>query len=272
MLRPAHTLARYRCGIPSVKLQARASSPGRQPTPRNRPPGAVPGLEGMTVKFEAVRSLLEGIPYIKPERARALYDFVLDARPGACLELGFAHGASSCYIAAALDELGSGRLTTVDIEDSAGRKPSIESLLARTGLGACVTVVREVNSYNWFLAKEIERRSVNGRCHPAYDFCFVDGAKNWTVDGLAFFLVDKLLTPGGWILFDDRNWCYAQAEEVTGKTITDGIVHRELSEDQRTTPNIDLVFRYLVMQHPDYGEFHLQDDAWAWARKTAHGK
>lgn len=223
------------------------------------------------MKFEAVRSLLEGVPYIKPERARALYDFVLDAKPQACLELGFAHGASSCYIAAALHELGRGHLTAVDIEDSAGRKPPMESLLARTGLGAYVSVAREVNSYNWFLKKEIERRSVDHRCQPAYDFCFIDGAKNWTVDGFAFFLVDKLLTPGGWILFDDRNWSYAQAEALTGKTITDGIVHRELSEDQRTAPNIDLVFRYLVMQHPDYGEFVLQDDSWAWARKTGRG-
>ncbi|NIR32328.1 MAG: class I SAM-dependent methyltransferase [Gammaproteobacteria bacterium] len=223
------------------------------------------------MKFEATRSLLEGIPYIKPERAKALYDFVLEAKPSTCLELGFAHGASSCYIAAALDELGRGRLTTVDIQDSAGRKPPIESLLARTALDAYVSVVREVNSYNWFLKKEIERCSGDGRCHPAYDFCFIDGAKNWTVDGFAFFLVDKLLTPGGWILFDDRDWTYARAEELTGKTVTDGIVHRELSDDQRTTPNIDLVFRYLVMQHPAYGEFRLQDDSWAWARKVRHG-
>ena len=30
-------------------------------------------------------------------------------------------------------------------------------------------------------------------CQPIYDFCFIDGSKNWTIDSSAFFLVDKLL-------------------------------------------------------------------------------
>lgn len=246
-------------------LKPRGSPSARQPA------AAAPGAGARTgwgVRFEDARSLLEGIPYIKPERARTLYDFVLEAKPQACLELGFAHGTSSCYIAAALHALGRGHLVAVDIEDSAGRRPPIETLLARTGLSPYVTVVREVNSYNWFLKKEIERRSTGGRCEPAYDFCFIDGAKNWTVDGFAFFLVDKLLEPGGWILFDDLNWSYAEAETLTGKSVTDGIVHRELSEDQATTPNVDLIFRYLVMQHPDYSQFEVQDDSWGWARKV----
>jgi predicted O-methyltransferase YrrM len=223
------------------------------------------------VRFEDTHSLLQGIPYIKPERARMLYDFVLEARPHRCLELGFAHGASSCYIAAALDELGDGHLTTVDILDSAGRKPPIEHLLQHTSLASWVTVVREQNSYDWFLKKEIVRCSRDGVCRPAYDFCFIDGAKNWTVDGFAFFLVDKLLEIGGWILFDDLNWSYDAAQELTGKTVTDGIVHRELSADQRAEPNIALVFRYLVMQHPSYGEFRFLDEAWARARKVKSG-
>lgn len=219
------------------------------------------------MKFETVRARLQGVPYIKPARAERLYRFVLRERPRACLELGFAHGASSCYIAAALDELGQGRLTAVDICDSAGRKPPIEALLERTGLGAYVRVVREVNSYNWFLQKEIAGRTEAGVCRPAYDFCFIDGAKNWTVDGFAFFLVDKLLRPGGWILFDDLRWTYAEAERTRGKRVTDGIVHRELSEDQRATPNVALIFRYLVMQHLCYGDFDVSDGSWAWARK-----
>ena len=50
--------------------------------------------------------------------------------------------------------------------------------------------------------------------------------------------------------------------------LTDGITHRELSEDQMETPNIELVFKYLVTQHPDYSEFKVQDNEWAWARKV----
>lgn len=218
------------------------------------------------MRFEEIAALLEGVPYIKPERARRLYDFVIEQGPRECLELGFAHGASSCYVAAALEARGAGRLTSVDILDSAGRRPPIETLLARSGLAHRVRAEREVNSYNWFLKKRIVERTCDGHCEPLYDFCFIDGAKNWTVDGFAFFLVDKLLRPGGWILFDDMSWTYAGAE-AAGKPVTDGIVHRELSGDQLAEPNVALVFDYLVAQHPGYDRLRRDDASWAWARK-----
>ena len=60
------------------------------------------------MQFETVQRLVEGIPFIMPELARNVYDFVLQTKPRQCLELGFGHGASSCYIAAALEEFGHG--------------------------------------------------------------------------------------------------------------------------------------------------------------------
>ena len=83
------------------------------------------------------------------------------------------------------------------------QKPTIEELLLETGLARYVNVHREHTGYNWFLQKEIYSRSNNGNCSPIYDFCFIDGAKNWTIDGAAFFLVDKLLKEKG-ILATDR--------------------------------------------------------------------
>ena len=146
------------------------------------------------MKFDIVRSQLSGIPYIEPERAEILYNFILETQPENCLELGFAHGVSSCFIAAALDELGKGYLTTVDLIPSMEwQKPSIEQLLSKTGLENWVTIVRENTTYNWFLMKMIERQTSEYICEPNYDFCFIDGPKNWTIDGSAFFLVDKLL-------------------------------------------------------------------------------
>lgn len=218
------------------------------------------------MKFETIRSHVEGIPYTRPEWGELLYNFVIEHRPAECLELGFAHGVSSCYMAAALDEIGAGHLTAVDLLDAEGRRrPSVEDLLSRTGLQKYVTVVRERTSYNWFLKKKIEERTTSDRCEPVYDFCFVDGSKNWNVDGLAFFLVDKLLRQNGWILFDDLNWTYGS----TGRDVTDGISHRRMGEDELNTPHVDLIFRLLVLQHPDYSEFKVQGDWWAWAHKVA---
>jgi len=215
------------------------------------------------MKFEEILKHIEGIPYISPRAGKVLYDFILESRPAQCLELGFAHGASSCYVAAALDEIGAGHLTAVDLLSSAERKPSIEDLLKKTNLGRFVAVQREQNSYTWFLKKKIEERSSSGCCDPCYDFVYIDGPKNWTIDGCAFFLADKLMNEGGWILFDDYKWAYGRQRETT-----DGFVHREMSEDQLSHPNIELVFSYLVMQHPNYSEFRIQDEEWAWARKT----
>lgn len=219
------------------------------------------------MEFETIRRELEGIPYISPDRAKRLYDFIIETERTSCLELGFAHGTSTCYIAAALDELGTGTVTAVDLKDSADRSPNAEELLDRTGLGRFVHLVREENSYNWYLKRAIEESTVDGAPAPRFDFCFIDGAKNWTIDGLAFFLVDKLLMEDGWVLFDDFRWTYES--HAGAKQSCDGVTIRELSEVERKTPHVEAIFRLLVMQHPSYGEFSVQDDTWAWAHKSA---
>ncbi len=220
------------------------------------------------MKFETIAQYLEGIPYISSTKAKVLYNFILKSKPQRILELGFAHGTSSCYIAAALEELGKGELTTVDLKSTANSfSPSIDELLAKTGLAKYVSVNRENTSYTWFLKKKIEEQTKNKNCTPLYDFCFIDGAKNWTIDSCAFFLVDKLLKENGTILFDDYNWSYAEQEKLTGKTISDGINHLSLGEDELNTPHINLIFHLLVMQHPNYSQFTIQDDYWAWATK-----
>lgn len=218
------------------------------------------------MKFEEVRSIVEGVPYTNPERGRELYNHIIKNKPERSLELGFAHGVASCYIAAALHEIGSGHLTCVDLDSSADRSPNLEELLDRMGVRSSVDIriEREKNSYTWFLKKEIERNTTDKSCNQIYDFCFIDGPKNWTIDGLAFFCVDKLLKEKGWILFDDFNWVYS----TYSKDVMDGIVIRDISEDQAKLPNIKMVFELLIMQHPSYSEFIIDGD-WAWARKVA---
>lgn len=223
------------------------------------------------MKFEAVKARVAGVPYISPELARDIYDFILEARPRQCLELGFGHGTSSCYIAAALEEAGQGLLTAVDLLPARKwQTPAIEDLLSRTGLEEWVEVVREPTSYTWFLKRKIMEQSANGACQPIYDFCFIDGAKNWTIDSAAFFLVDKLLRPEGWILFDDLQWTYASKREE-GKQISDGVPLGPMGPDEIEQPHIELIFQLLVMQHPEYANFRIKDNWWAWAQKTRHG-
>lgn len=217
------------------------------------------------LKFTEIQAHLEGIPYMEADRAKILYSFIIENNISECLELGFAHGVGSCYIAAALDEVGSGHLTGVDlIPAKEWQQPSIEDLLAKTGLTRYVTVAREPTSYTWYLKKKIEENSKGGFCEPIYDFCFIDGPKNWTIDGCAFFLVDKLLKQNGWLLFDDFSWKYSDF----GQDVMGSIVLRTMGEDELNTPQIELVFRLLVMQHPNFANFRIQDSLWAWAQKV----
>ncbi len=139
-------------------------------------------------------------------------------------------------------------------------------MLERAGVADRVEVVREFSSYTWWLKEQVQARSdAHGNCEPRFDFVYLDGAKNWTVDGLAVVLVEKLLRPGGWLLMDDLDWTYAQDP---GREATDGIVHRELSEPERTEPHLRAVFELIVAQHPSFTELRVQDEWWGWARKA----
>jgi predicted O-methyltransferase YrrM len=220
------------------------------------------------MKFDAVREVLGDTPYLGVDEGWELYHHVLNEKPEAILELGHAHGVSTLYLAAALDELGRGSIDSVDLLSAADRQPNLEMFLLKAGLEKYVTIHREKNSYNWFLKKKIEAQSENSVCAPCYDFCFIDGPKNWTIDGFAFFLADKLLHDKAWILFDDMNWTHGKHK---GREATDGITIRSLSAEEIENPQIEAVYRLLVLQNPAYSNFKVQDDWWAWAQKTPDG-
>jgi predicted O-methyltransferase YrrM len=221
------------------------------------------------VKLDRLQQLLADLRYpalTSAEEGRKLYDFVLESDAEDILELGFAHGTSSCYMAAALDERGTGRVLTIDRVSAVQREPNILRLLSHTGLGEYVEPVFANTSYNWELMKLIQDRTSGGGTEPSFDFCFIDGAHTWETDGLAFFLVDKLLRPGGWILFDDVHWTYAGSP-----ALKDTEKVRAMPDDERTTPQVMKVLSLLAMQHPDYPELRVRGN-WAWIGKaTADG-
>lgn len=220
------------------------------------------------MKFDQVTEFVRGVPFITELNARYLYDLILREKLASVLELGIAHGTATCYLAAAIDELGQGSVTAVDlVEAKSIFNPSAEDQLEKTGLSKHVQLHRMQTGYNWFLHDEIKRCTKDNVCQPFYDLCIIDGPKNWTIDGAAFFMVDKLLKKDGWIIFDDYNWSYSQSSH--NRESTDGITHRSLSKDEQEMPQIKEVFELLVKQHPNYGNLMLWDDEeWALAQKT----
>jgi predicted O-methyltransferase YrrM len=220
----------------------------------------------LRLKFEQAHQFLTGIPYIRPRAARRLYQFVLDAGVADILELGFAHGTSTCYMAAALDERGAGSIVTIDRPQARDLEPSLETLLERMGLWRFVRPIYADVSYTWELMKIIQSSTVAGICHPQFDFGFIDGAHTWETDGLAFFLADKLLRTGGWLLFDDLVWRMSDDPRMLAHSSV-----RALPREVRDTPQVARIFELLVCQHPSYSQVKVEEAwsrTWGWARKT----
>jgi predicted O-methyltransferase YrrM len=210
--------------------------------------------------FDEVARAVAGVPFMSPAQGRLVHDHIVRTGAADVLELGTAHGVGAAYMAAA-----GARVTTVD-HAGAAYDPPPEAVLARAGVADRVTIVREFSSYTWWLKERVAARSdAHGNVAPCFDFVYLDGAKNWTIDGLAVVLVEKLLRPGGWLLMDDLQWTYAQDPS---REATDGVVHRELSERERTEPHLRAVFDLIVAQHPSFTELRRQDEWWGWARKA----
>jgi predicted O-methyltransferase YrrM len=193
-----------------------------------------------------------------PEQGRVVYDHVVRTRPREVLELGTAHGVGAAYLAAALPD--GGRLTTVDFAGAA-YDPAPEDVLARAGVRDRVEVVRRHSSYTWWLKEELQREDGV----PRFDFVYLDGAKNWTIDGLAVLLVERILRPGGWLLMDDLHWTY---DDDPAREVSDGVTIRALSAEERREPHLRAVFDLLVAPHPSFTDLRIQDDWWGWARKA----
>jgi predicted O-methyltransferase YrrM len=217
------------------------------------------------MEFEQVAAAVEGVPFMTPALGRRVYNHILATRPEQALELGTAHGVSAAYIAAGLEAAGTGHLTTVD-HGGAAYDPSPEQVLADAGLAHRVTIVRDHSSYNWFLKEQIEAASdAAGNCIPRYDFCYLDGCKNFNVDGLAVVLIEKLLRPEGWLLMDDLEWTYENNPWITPEG--DGKPLGPLSDDERSTSHLRAVFELIVKQHPSFTRFIREDEWYGWAQK-----
>jgi predicted O-methyltransferase YrrM len=215
------------------------------------------------MKFDQIREALDGVPIMTPAQGQVIYEHILETQPTDILELGTASGASAAYMAAALDELGRGSITTLDRGQWVPSPPP-----EQRAFGKVPELLRYVrferpphSSYDWWMLRDIERRSdADGNCTPGYDFCYLDGAHDFTIDGLALFLIEKLLRPDGWVLLDDLNWSYAA--DNTGHDLS------TLSEDEINAPHVRLIFDVLIKQHPSFTELRVQDGSWGWAKKA----
>lgn len=102
------------------------------------------------------------------------------------------------------------------------------------------------DSYNWSLMKLImEHRQ------PIFDFIFMDGAHTFAIDGLCFFLCDKLLKDGGFIYFDDYDW------KIRGSSLDPAkvpVISEQYTDEQIDTFQVKLIVDELVRRDWRYNE------------------
>jgi predicted O-methyltransferase YrrM len=223
------------------------------------------------MKFEPLAAKLSGIPNMTPKQGKSVYRHILESGAKDVLEIGTAHAVSAAYMAGALEEADGHIVVTVDNEAATKlREPSPQSVLDRCGLSHMVKrVLVSDSSYTWWLKQLVRDQtdSSSGKCAPLFDFCYIDGAHNWTIDGLAFFLVEKLLRPGGWLLLDDLNWRYDPRRSSFGPG--QGPEDLGLSADECSEPHMSAVYELLVRQHHSFGNFRVVGGEWGWAQKLA---
>jgi len=209
------------------------------------------------MKPDQVIEIVGDTPHTTHAQGRALYDLVLKHRLSRCLEMGFAHGVGSVWIAAALQELGGGKLISVDNESAHDRKPTARQLLDKAGLSSFVDLHYDETSYNWHLHNHWD-----DYLDDKFDMIFLDGAHNWDVDALAFFLGDRILKKGGWFLFDDIYWSYAGSPSLQN---TPAVL--AMSPAMRDTQHVRSIWERLGLPNPAYGNF-LDDGTRGWAQKV----
>ena len=204
-----------------------------------------------------IASALQGIPNMDPQQGAEITSFVKTKKLSRCLELGFAHGVGTAYLAHAVAGFEGGKVVSIDLEDARRRDPDIHRVLKMVAVpDRLVDIYFEPTSYTWRMMRFLEQG-----LYGSFDFIYLDGAHTWAVDGLAFYLGSLLLRPGGWILFDDLQWSFASSS-VAGEPWV-----MALPPDQREIPQVRKIWDLLVKHHADFDEL-IDNGNWGYAHKS----
>jgi len=134
---------------------------------------------------------------IAQEEGEFLQEIMRRHRPEVSVEVGCAYGISSLYICEALREVNAAKHIIMDPYQHSWSQGIGIANLKRAGY-ADIIEFHEDPSYQ-YLARLTEE-------HVKIDFAFIDGNHSFDYVLVDFFLIDKLLEPGGIVVLDDFSY------------------------------------------------------------------
>jgi predicted O-methyltransferase YrrM len=209
------------------------------------------------MQFEHIYEKVGAHALMSRWKAQKLYEFVLREKPKKIYEMGTHRGGSALVMAAALHELGVGKVTTFDFRSVRALRPNVETLARKSGLKRHIGVNYCDWCFEWELGKLLEKKR-----ERSIDFVYIDGGHYWNCTALTFYLVTEVLRRGGWILFDDLDWLIDKHESK------DNSYAKRISLDARRRPMVQMVFDLLVRTSDRYHNFRVSaNGSWGWAQK-----
>jgi hypothetical protein len=187
----------------------------------------------------------QGRPSVNLAPNTKTVEFLASTDARVIAEIGVDQGATSEAILAGLN--GRGMLHLFDFDDCLS---NVAQRLRSKGLTNFVThgnSRRVLDSYNWSLMTLLQDSSV-----PLFDYVYLDGTHTWAVDALAFFLVDMLLKPGGYIDFDDYSWTIDSSPTVNQRVYPR--MREMYTDEQMQTTQVASIVELLVRRPGRYEE------------------
>jgi predicted O-methyltransferase YrrM len=132
------------------------------------------------------------------DNSRALSAFVRDRHPQLVVEIGMGFGVSTLSILEGLSASGAGRLISIDpyIGWQSGRAVALHQV-KRSGL-------EQLHEHMDECSHTALPRLLDQARNP--DIVYIDGWHNFDYAFTDFFYADKLLRPGGVVVFNDAGW------------------------------------------------------------------
>jgi predicted O-methyltransferase YrrM len=137
-----------------------------------------------------------GIGGCSVAQGRALYELVIAERASTVLEIGLGHGISAMYIGCALLGATARHHVALDPNQTSGFDRRGLRNLASAGV---LDAVRFIEEPSHAALPELEREGF------ACDFAFLDGGHLFDHTMLELFYCDRMLRPGGLLVFDDMH-------------------------------------------------------------------